>query len=215
MLLQRLLVQCNAQAGAVGHATLVSLGYLPYRHAVRNAPELALDTLDTYNRWAAERLHGYTERLIPATVVDLADVDWSLRQLAHMRAAGSRVAWVKADPHDGKALNHPDFERFWSACEDLEMTVMFHVGGARAAMHPGWAVNGGNIEAFYRLRELRGIEKKPATRELINWIRALKTDPDFRVRALEKGETPFLGILFKKSNDLQMATQQAARSSLR
>lgn len=133
---------------------LPSLGYHPYRHAVRNAPELALDTLDTYNRWAAERLHGFTERLIPATVVDLADVDWSLRQLAHMRAVGSRVAWVKADPHDGKALNHPDFERFWSACEDLEMTVMFHVGGARAAMHPGWAVNGGNIEAFYRLASI-------------------------------------------------------------
>ncbi|HAR98371.1 MAG TPA: MoxR family ATPase [Syntrophus sp. (in: bacteria)] len=71
------------------------------------------------------------------------------------------------------------------------------------------------IAAFYRIREFKGIEKKPATRELINWIRALKTDPDFRVRALEKGETPFLGILFKKSNDLQMATQQAARSSLR
>jgi MoxR-like ATPase len=71
------------------------------------------------------------------------------------------------------------------------------------------------IAAFYRIREFKGIEKKPATRELINWIRALKTDPDFRVRALEKGETPFLGILFKKSNDLQMATQQAARSRLR
>ena len=54
---------------------LPSLGYHPYRDAVRNAPELALDTLDTYNRWAAERLHGYTERLIPATVVDLSDVD--------------------------------------------------------------------------------------------------------------------------------------------
>ena len=28
------------------------------------------------------------------------------------------------------------------------------------------------IKTFYRLREIRGIEKKPATRELINWIRA-------------------------------------------
>ena len=71
------------------------------------------------------------------------------------------------------------------------------------------------IAAFYRIREFKGIEKKPATRELINWIRALKVDPDFRVRALEKGATPFLGILFKKSNDIQMATQQAARLSQR
>jgi MoxR-like ATPase len=34
------------------------------------------------------------------------------------------------------------------------------------------------VKAFYRLREIRGIEKKPATRELINWIRALRADPD-------------------------------------
>ncbi len=29
------------------------------------------------------------------------------------------------------------------------------------------------VKTFYRLREFQGIEKKPATRELINWIRAL------------------------------------------
>ena len=43
------------------------------------------------------------------------------------------------------------------------------------------------VKAFYRLREFQGIEKKPATRELINWIRALKADPDFRTEALGDG----------------------------
>jgi MoxR-like ATPase len=57
------------------------------------------------------------------------------------------------------------------------------------------------VQAFYRLREIREIEKKPATRELINWIRALRADPDFRVKDLAKGEIPFLGVLFKKSPD--------------
>jgi MoxR-like ATPase len=64
------------------------------------------------------------------------------------------------------------------------------------------------IGAFYRLRELRGIEKKPATRELINWIRALKSDPDFKPKMLKQGRAPFLGILFKKSADLHQAIQQ-------
>jgi MoxR-like ATPase len=67
------------------------------------------------------------------------------------------------------------------------------------------------IEAFYRLREFKGIEKKPATRELINWIRALKTDPDFQVKSLNRGNLPYLGILFKKSADLAAAAQQVAR----
>ncbi len=67
------------------------------------------------------------------------------------------------------------------------------------------------ISTFYALRELRGIEKKPATRELINWIRALRADPDFKVKSLRQGSVPYLGILFKKSNDLTTAVQQAYR----
>ena len=70
----------------------------------------------------------------------------------------------------------------------------------------------GCIEAFYRLRELRGIEKKPATRELINWVRALKADPDFQAKSLGRGSVPYLGILFKKSGDLNNAAQQIART---
>ena len=67
------------------------------------------------------------------------------------------------------------------------------------------------IETFYRLREIAGVEKKPATRELINWIRALRCDPDFRPGRLIKGEVPYLGVLFKKSSDYMVAAQQVAR----
>jgi len=61
------------------------------------------------------------------------------------------------------------------------------------------------VATFYRLREIRNIEKKPATRELINWIRALMADPDFRVKDLQRGEVPYLGVLFKKSPDYAVA----------
>ena len=67
------------------------------------------------------------------------------------------------------------------------------------------------ITTFYRLREMRGVEKKPATRELINWIRAIKADPDFKVKTLHLGKVPFLGVLFKKSGDLTAAVQQTGR----
>ncbi|MFH1811342.1 MAG: MoxR family ATPase [Pseudomonadota bacterium] len=67
--------------------------------------------------------------------------------------------------------------------------------------------------AFYELRGLREIEKKPATRELINWIRALQTDPDFDPARLEQGEVPFLGLLFKKSQDFELAAKHARRQA--
>jgi MoxR-like ATPase len=70
------------------------------------------------------------------------------------------------------------------------------------------------IKSFYRLRDIRGIEKKPATRELINWLRALKADPDFRVKDLIKGDVPYLGVLFKKSPDYMVAQNSVGRFRL-
>ncbi len=67
------------------------------------------------------------------------------------------------------------------------------------------------ISTFYRLREIEGIEKKPATRELINWIRALDADPDFKAKQLIKNEVPFLGVLFKKSPDYSRVQAQLTR----
>ena len=61
------------------------------------------------------------------------------------------------------------------------------------------------ISAFYRMRKLDAVEKKPATRELLNWIRALRADPDFKPKQLAKGDLPYLGVLFKKSQDYSRA----------
>jgi MoxR-like ATPase len=61
------------------------------------------------------------------------------------------------------------------------------------------------ISAFYSMRKIDAIEKKPATRELINWIRALRSDPDFKPKQLADGDLPYLGVLFKKSQDYARA----------
>jgi len=69
------------------------------------------------------------------------------------------------------------------------------------------AIDGNLIEnsvtTFYKLRQIDNIEKKPATRELLNWIRAIQADPDFNPKQLTKGEIPYLGVLYKKSQDYE------------
>jgi MoxR-like ATPase len=70
------------------------------------------------------------------------------------------------------------------------------------------------ISAFYQLRDIEAVEKKPATRELINWIRALRADPDFKPKRLAKGDLPYLGVLFKKSGDFEKANQTVRRRRL-
>jgi MoxR-like ATPase len=62
------------------------------------------------------------------------------------------------------------------------------------------------IMAFYRMRDIGGVEKKPATRELLHWIRALMGEPGFDPSQLSaNNKIPLLGILFKKTDDLQRA----------
>ena len=52
------------------------------------------------------------------------------------------------------------------------------------------------------------IEKRPATRELINWLRALAADPDFKSGGLIDRAVPYLGVLFKKSPDYEKASSR-------
>ena len=70
------------------------------------------------------------------------------------------------------------------------------------------------VSAFYKLRDIDSIEKKPATRELLNWIRALRTDPDFKPKQLVKGDIPYMGTLFKKSQDYERAVNLTSRRRL-
>ncbi|MBQ5951692.1 MAG: MoxR family ATPase [Lachnospiraceae bacterium] len=56
------------------------------------------------------------------------------------------------------------------------------------------------MNAFYFLRGIDSIEKKPSTSELVDWIRALQLggiDPE----RIEK-EIPFAGVLLKKDKDI-------------
>ena len=56
------------------------------------------------------------------------------------------------------------------------------------------------MQAFYAIRAIDAVEKKPSTSELVDWIRALQLggiDPERIVK-----EVPFAGVLLKKDKDL-------------
>lgn len=56
------------------------------------------------------------------------------------------------------------------------------------------------LTTFYWIRGLKGIDKKPSTSELIDWLRALVLGG---IQADEiETEIPFLGVLLKKDKDL-------------
>ncbi len=144
--------------------------HLPYMKALElGQPALALDVAQAYNRWAGERLHGYTDRLIPSTFLDLRDVDWALAELARMRKAGSRAFTIRPGPVNAeRSLTHPDLESVWSAAAELGMACIFHTGPAGPAqLDPGWLANGGRPGTFSLLHRVQGPTVKLALAAMV------------------------------------------------
>ena len=56
------------------------------------------------------------------------------------------------------------------------------------------------MEAFYDIRSMRDIRKKPSTSELIDWVNALQIGGISADRI--RSDLPFIGVLIKKDEDL-------------
>ena len=67
------------------------------------------------------------------------------------------------------------------------------------------------IAAFYYIRGLRDIQKKPSTSEIIDWIQAL-TISGIPVDKITK-EIPFAGVILKKNEDLDALERAKKRTS--
>ncbi len=61
------------------------------------------------------------------------------------------------------------------------------------------------LRIFYLIRELRGLQKKPSTSELIDWIQALQIGGIAPERIAE--EMPFVGVLLKKDEDFSVLSR--------
>jgi MoxR-like ATPase len=61
------------------------------------------------------------------------------------------------------------------------------------------------MEAFYELREMRDLQKKPSTSELLDWLQALMISGV----SIEKirTEMPYVGVLLKKNQDIEVMTE--------
>lgn len=67
------------------------------------------------------------------------------------------------------------------------------------------------MAAFYKIRALEDIQKKPSTSELLDWIQALMIS-GIDVRKLADGY-PHVGVLLKKNEDLDMLEENQKREA--
>ena len=58
------------------------------------------------------------------------------------------------------------------------------------------------VVAFYELRDIPRLRKRPSTSELVDWIAVLKRAGIGEKRFIR--ELPFLGVLLKKEQDMEL-----------
>ncbi len=64
------------------------------------------------------------------------------------------------------------------------------------------------MEGFYLLREMDGLQKRPSTSELVDWVQALAVAGVDPAKIVD--ELPFMGVVLKKQADLDIARRHMA-----
>jgi predicted TIM-barrel fold metal-dependent hydrolase len=111
-------------------------------------PELQWAGARSHNRWLSEFVAMAPERRFGlALVPPFWDVDESIKEIRWAREHGLRGImlphmWMDQDPY-----HHPKYEPMWAACQDHEMVIHFHSGGAPMQDYFGAALFGPQASA--------------------------------------------------------------------
>jgi predicted TIM-barrel fold metal-dependent hydrolase len=114
--------------------------------ALRNA------CVTIYNDAAAEIQRDSGGRLLPLALVPWWDIDLAVKELKRVRTTLDLRGITMCDsPHNHgmPSLDQPEWDRFWSACEDLGIAVAFHIGSGGNVGFDAlrWSQEGGEYQA--------------------------------------------------------------------
>jgi predicted TIM-barrel fold metal-dependent hydrolase len=95
-------------------------------------PELAAAVCRAYNRWLADYCSPYPDRLFGVAMLPMQDVDLAVAEMRFARKQlGFKAAFIRPNPYHGnKTINHPMYEKFWTAAEDFDLSIGFHEGAS-------------------------------------------------------------------------------------
>ena len=89
-------------------------------------PQVAAATCNAYNRWVSDFCKTAPKRLHAAGTVLPQDVEMAVRELEHIAKLGLCGATIRPTPYNGRRLNDPAYESFWSAAQDLDLPISVH-----------------------------------------------------------------------------------------
>jgi uncharacterized protein len=64
-------------------------------------------------------------------MLPMQDVDLAIAEMRFARKElDFRAGFIRPNPYNNKMINHPDYEPFWAAAEDLDLAIGFHEGAS-------------------------------------------------------------------------------------
>jgi predicted TIM-barrel fold metal-dependent hydrolase len=91
-----------------------------------------------YNRWLADVCAAAPNRRVGLAHLPLWDIDASIKAMEDAYQLGLRAVNFPATPRPGMLdVDFPDWEPFWSACEDLGVPIVTHCGVANPEQWDG------------------------------------------------------------------------------
>lgn len=152
-------------------------------------PALATAYSRAYNRYIVDFCSHDPRRLVPVAHISLIDEHGAVEELERARAAGCRAVYLSPDPpaRGGRGLSDPAFERFWSAAEDLDIPIGFHVVVRDRPIFRPPTIERSGGRALFSFAFL-AIDVMAAFTELLA-CGVLDTHPRLRCTVLESGAT--------------------------
>ena len=96
--------------------------------AFRNV-EFVRDCQRAYNEWVADFCRAHPRRLFALAIVPLQDPELAVREAERALRQGLVGVCIRPSAYVGELpFNHPAYERFWSACQDLDAALALHPG---------------------------------------------------------------------------------------
>ena len=96
--------------------------------------------IQAHNRWLEDFCGRFPQRRAGIGQIFLNDVDHAIEDVKwikeHNLRGGVLLPTIPPDVDWIKPLNHPDYDRLWAVCEDLEVPVNCHGGTGAPAYEP-------------------------------------------------------------------------------
>jgi predicted TIM-barrel fold metal-dependent hydrolase len=91
-----------------------------------------------YNDWMIEFCSAAPQRLWGLAMIALWNIEHAVQELERCRKAGLRGAAIGLVPPEDLLYGSEHYERFWAACQDLQMSVNLHIisGPGRRTFSP-------------------------------------------------------------------------------